>query len=445
MKSIVRLIAFYLPQYHSIPENDAWWGKGFTEWTNAKKANPLFKGHYQPHVPHSDTGYYDLSNVAVAKKQAEIAKSFGLYGFCYYYYWFNGKKLLNKPIENMLKSKDIDFPFCICWANENWTRTWDGQEKHVLMPQDHTPEHDEQFIDDVIPVLKDKRYITIDEKPVLVIYRTSLFPDIAKTAALWRKKARAAGLKDLYLVRVEGLEESVEPCTIGFDAAIEFAPDWRMATMPLGDNIDIRKSYNAQMLNVSITNPVVRDYDLTMNRMIARDDPGYKLFRGVFPSWDNTARKGKNGTVFASSSPAKFQHFLTKQIENTINNDKINEEEKLIFINAWNEWGEGCHIEPDQKYGYKYLQAIKDSLSMRYDQVSNTSLTNVYMNKYIDSYISSLVVNHELSNTINDHVARENVLNEENTALKTQLNNIMNSRAWHWLLRIQKVKRLFRH
>lgn len=442
--SNIKAIAFYLPQYHTIPENDEWWGKGFTEWTNAKKATPLFSNHYQPHVPHPDIGYYDLSDARVAKKQADMAHEYGLYGFCYYYYWFNGKKLLNKPIENMLESQEINLPFCISWANENWTRTWDGLEKHVLMPQDHTEEHDAQFIDDVLPILKDKRYITIEEKPVLVIYRTSLFPDIAKTAALWRKKAKAAGLKDLYLVRVEGLEESVDPNSIGFDAAIEFAPDWRMATMPLGDNVDIRKHYNKQILNLATTKPVVRDYDLTMNRMVTRDDPGYKLFRGVFPAWDNTARKGKGGTVFVSSGPEKFKYFLTRQIENTINNEKINSEEKLIFINAWNEWGEGCHLEPDQKYGYKYLEAIKDTIGRECNQETDTRLNNSYMHKYIDSYINSLVMNHNLTNTINDHVARENVLNEENTALKTQLNNIMNSRAWHWLVRMQKAKNLFR-
>lgn len=417
----VKPIAFYLPQYHQIPENDKWWGKGFTEWSNVRKAKPLFKDHYQPHVPHNDIGYYDLSDVQTSIKQAQLAKQYGIYGLCYYYYWFNGKKLLDKPLSNMLQSPEIDLPFCLCWANENWTRTWDGQEKHVLMPQDHLPKHDQQFIDDVMPILKDERYIRIDGRPVLVIYRTSLFPNMQRTAQLWQKTAKDNGLRGVYLIRVEGLEPAVDPAEIGFDAAIEFAPDWRLAVVPDGDNKDVAQWLIKEQYGIDKSKPILRDYELTMYRMINSTDKQYKYFRGVFPSWDNTARKGARGVTFLGSDPKKFEFFLGKQIALTMSNSLLSDEEKIVFINAWNEWGEGCHLEPDEHYGYAYLEAVKRA--QRGKRPATNAFERSLNERYSISYIQATMQAEALRKQITS-------LEMEKAEISNNLREIVGSRAW---------------
>src|SRR5690606_25983053 len=217
-------IAIYLPQFHTIPENDEWWGKGFTEWTNVKKAKSYFPGHYQPHEP-MDDDYYDLSDNSVIEKQADLARQYGIEGFCFYHYWFSGHLLLEKPLENMLRSSAPDMPFCLCWANENWTRTWDGQEKHVLIEQHYSTEDDQKHIQYLMPFFKDDRYIKIDNKPVFLMYRTELHPNIQEAVRIWREEAKKAGFDDLYLIRVENHVKGMPPEEHGFDAAMEFAPD----------------------------------------------------------------------------------------------------------------------------------------------------------------------------------------------------------------------------
>ena len=224
-KELLRLIAMYLPQYHPIPENDEWWGKGFTEWRNVSKAKPQFKGHYQPHLP-ADLGFYDLRVEESRIAQAELAKQYGIHGFCYYHYWFNGRRLLERPLEEVLKSGKPDFPFCICWANENWTRRWDGEEQNVLMKQVYSEEDDRNHIRDLFRIFKDRRYIRVNGKPVFLVYRTENIPDPKRTAEIWREEARRAGVGELYLVRVESIG-GCDPVSIGFDAALEFAPDWQ--------------------------------------------------------------------------------------------------------------------------------------------------------------------------------------------------------------------------
>lgn len=351
LSDTVRCIAFYLPQFHPIPENDKWWGKDFTEWTNVRAAQPLFEGHYQPHIP-TGLGYYDLRSAEVRQTQAELAMQHGIYGFCYYHYWFNEKRLLELPFNEVLHSGKPDFPFCLCWANENWTRRWDGLEHDVLMQQNYCDADDVAFINNLIPAFTDKRYIRINGKPLLLVYRTGLLPDPKRTSQIWREAMHKAGIGDIYLARVEtwfGAEPNpARPLDIGFDAAVEFAPDWRCR----GPRI-------AAVNGINVQNTIF-DYAACVRNMTAKDMPTYKLFRGIFPSWDNTARIKGNSIMFLGSSPAQYERWLEELVLYTMKN--FSGQERIIFINAWNEWGEGCHLEPDQRYGLAHLKATRQAL-----------------------------------------------------------------------------------
>ncbi len=343
----VKVIAFYLPQFHPIPENDNWWGKGFTEWTNVKPAQPQFEGHYQPHVP-IDLGYYDLLNLKTFQRQIEQAKNYGVGGFCFHYYWFNKKRLLEKPIDLYLENSQLDFPFCISWANESWSRRWDGNEQNVLLRQNHSPEDDIDFISFASRYLKDKRYIRINGKPLLMIYRPDLLPDPNATTERWRDWCRQNGIGDVYLAYVQSFEKT-PPETYGFDAAVEFPPNHFGApyithtVKPLNDNFKCN----------------ILDWKFMADESEKYKHPGYKLFRGVCPSWDNTARRKNESYVFINSNPERFKKWLYNAAVDTCSRFS-NEDERLVFVNAWNEWAEGAHLEPDEKYGYAYLQNIYD-------------------------------------------------------------------------------------
>ena len=345
----VRLIAFYLPQFHAIDENNEWWGDGFTEWTNVKPAQAQFEGHYQPHLP-NELGYYNLLDSATQHRQIELAKLHGVGGFCFYSYWFNGKLLLEKPTENYLNVKSLDLPFCLCWANENWSRRWDGLDSEILIGQNYSEEDDLAFIQYIAQYMKDERYIRIDGKPLLLVYRPSLLPSAKETAKRWRDWCIQNGIGEIYLAYTQSFE-AVNPNKYGFDAAIEFPPNNSSppnvtdTVKPLNDNFG----------------STVYDWNVFVERSKSYQKPAYQLFRSVCPSWDNTARRKNKGTVFINSSPKGYQEWLTNAVEETCT--RINNlDERLVFVNAWNEWAEGAHLEPDQRYGYAYLEATRKAL-----------------------------------------------------------------------------------
>lgn len=349
-KRSVRLIAFYLPQYHPIPENDAWWGKGFTEWTNVTKARPNFAGHYQPHLP-SELGFYDLRLQEVREAQAELASAHGIHGFCYYYYWFNGKRLLNRPLDEVLNSGKPEMPFCICWANENWTRIWDGNDREILIEQEYSQENDEMLIQNLFGMLSDPRYIRIDDKPLILIYKPNLLPDPAKTTEIWRSQCRQAGLGEIYLACVHNLtlgSEPLNPRHQGFDAGVEFPP--LEGGIPTTAPADVTSSCKS----------IFYDYWATAKNFMATPPPEYPWFRGVMPSWDNTARRQNAAHVFLGATPERYRRWLEHAIDWSVKHRA--QGERIVFVNAWNEWAEGNHLEPDQIHGRAYLEATRAAL-----------------------------------------------------------------------------------
>ncbi len=343
----VRAIAFYLPQFHAIPQNNAWWGEGFTEWTNVRQARPLFEGHEQPLEP-SELGYYDLSDVTVMARQAQLAKDHGIHGFCFHYYWFDGQRLLEKPVDQLLQATQIDLPFCLCWANENWTRRWDGGEHEVLMQQSYSPALNERFARDLLPYFSDSRYIRIADKPVLLVYRTDIIPDLSDTVAAWRAAWREAGLGEVYLIAVESFK-SIDPRQCGFDAASEFPPHQvHWGNIPPNEPVNLVKDCNAR----------VGDYKKLSELWLKRPRPDYKLMRALVPSWDNTSRRRKGGaSLFLNATPAVYEDWLAKSVAHTLR--EFEGEERLVFVNAWNEWAEGCTLEPTVAHGRAYLEATR--------------------------------------------------------------------------------------
>ncbi len=355
-----QVFAFYLPQFHAFSENDDWWGKGFTEWTNVTKANPQFIGHEQPRLP-ADLGFYDLSHSEVMYKQAELARKVGIDAFCVYFYWFAGKTLMERPLENWLKQSDLDFPMFFCWANENWTRRWDGQDQEVLIAQDHSPEDDIRFIEHISRYMLDPRYYRIDNKPVLVLYYPSLLPEAKATGNRWRDYMWSNYQTDLHLLVVQSRDQ-VDPTSIGFDGAIEFPPvgvESRPCTQPL------QKTYKEFSHKVF-------DYHQTVEQILLNDrKENYYRARGVMPGWDNTARRGHDGNVFIHNSPLQYSRWLHDAIVDM--RWTQTPDNQMVFINAWNEWAEGAYLEPDRFNGHAYLCATQKAIN-HWDQKTKTLL-----------------------------------------------------------------------
>ncbi|MBI3344762.1 MAG: glycoside hydrolase family 99-like domain-containing protein [Gammaproteobacteria bacterium] len=355
----IRLIAFYLPQFHPIPENDEWWGKGFTEWRNVAKARPLFPGHYQPHLP-ADLGFYDLRLPEAREAQAALAHEYGIHGFCYYHYWFNGRRVLERPFNEVLASGKPDFPFCLCWANENWTRIWDGGEKNVLLEQKYSHEDDLAHIESLIPAFRDERYIRINGKPLFLVYRSGLLPNPARTAEIWREAAKRAGIGGLYLIRVESFGNEADPHAIGFDASVEFAPFGGVMGKLKFSGTFHRLLAKLGVLSKGFIENSVIDYDTIVEGMLKRPEPDYKRFHGVTPAWDNSARRKQNAFILDGATPLKYQAWLRTVVERTLR--KPAGDERIVFINAWNEWAEGNHLEPDLEWGRAYLEATRNAV-----------------------------------------------------------------------------------
>ena len=352
----VKALAFYLPQFHEFKENNEWWGKGFTEWVNTEKAEPRFKGHYQPRRPHKDIGFYDLSSIETMKKQVELAKMHGLYGFCFYYYWFSGKRLMEKPVDLLLEHPEIDMPFCLCWANENWTRTWSGNQKDVLIAQEYSDDDREKFIDDLKKYIDDKRYIRINGKPVIVVYNAGELPNKKETFNAWRKRAVDIGIGEILIWVCRTCNHDAKEMQIEdyIDAEVEFPPHnfWGFKETWIR-NLDLSgKSaniYNYQKL-----------VDIIQNSLFASKDK-LPVYRTAFMGWDNACRRANNWTTFYAYSLKSFYKWVSLLVTDARLKFK-KEEERFIFVNAWNEWAEGTYLEPDEKYGYANINTFSKAV-----------------------------------------------------------------------------------
>jgi glycosyltransferase involved in cell wall biosynthesis len=359
----IRAIAFHLPQFHPIPENDEWWGKGFTEWTNVVKAKPRFKGHYQPHLP-SDLGFYDLRLPETRLAQAELAARYGVHGFCYYHYWFHGRRLLERPEIEIWKSGEPKFPFCLCWANENWTRRWDGLQNETLIEQRYSAEDDLQHIHGLIPIFEDARYIRVNRCPLFLVYKASGLPEPQRTTELWRREAQHAGLPGLFLVRVESHTDLWgDPRDLGFDAAVEFQPRGALAH----ERVFRRKWWHIRRIGTheqGLRENYVLEYEELARKAVAAPRVLYPRIPGVCPGWDNSPRLKQNALIFENSTPGIYCWWLKEIVsrQRAVGVQQQDSFESLVFINAWNEWAEGNHLEPCQRWGRKYLDATRAAL-----------------------------------------------------------------------------------
>lgn len=338
-------VAFYLPQFHAIPENDEWWGAGFTDWTNVRRARPLFHGHYQPQVPTTPFGEYDLLNEGVMEWQAELARTHDVDAFVFYHYWFNGKRLLDGPVDRFVQG-GIDHGFAICWANENWTRRWDGKEREVLLGQEYTTESPAEVFRSLLPYLRDTRYLRRADALVLLVHRADHLPEPRRFAETWRRLALEHGLGDLWLVASE--THAMSPEELGFDALAEFPPvgDSDLGTALTRLPVGAVGEFRGRMCS----------YPALAERYRTRAASEFVRHPTVVPRWDNTPRRLENATVYVGSSPRLYGEWLThaRETERAIRGN-----DGLVFINAWNEWAEGAYLEPDDAWGMAYLDVTR--------------------------------------------------------------------------------------
>jgi lipopolysaccharide biosynthesis protein len=355
---LIRAIAFYLPQYHPIPENDEWWGKGFTEWTNVTKAKPLFKGHYQPHLP-ADLGFYDLRLPEARQAQADLAREYGIHGFCYYHYWFNGKRLLERPFNEVLASGKPDFPFCLCWANETWSRRWLGEERAILLKQTYSDEDTVNHAQWLAKAFSDPRYIKISGRPLFIIYKPLDLPDAKKTIECLKLECMKLGLPEPYIVGCNAHCANVDCKTIGCDHTLDFQPQLGRLHNAFEDGKP-RFSRFQQNLKLNIFSSTLKVYDSQCARQImcpTSYQQNISAYPTVFVSWDNTPRRGENAIILQNSTPKEFEKKLSEVVDKLLERQDL--DDKIVFINAWNEWAEGNHLEPDLLNGKAYLEAVR--------------------------------------------------------------------------------------
>lgn len=371
-----KLIAMYFPQLHAIPENDEWWGHGFTDWVNIKAAQPQYEGHRQPRVP-LNQNYYDQSEIDTLRWQIGLAKSHGIYGFCHYHYWFDGKQLLETPTNLLINNSDLDITFCLSWANETWSRRWDGRDHHILVKQTHPPvkERWKAHFDYLITAWSDDRSIKVDGKPVFVIYRPHHIPKINQMLDYWRELAHHVGLKGLYIIAQKQYEFPSREHLQGFDGLFQFQPfesiyspffdkssikhtQWFRLVRALPESVqDLLRSVRAKF----VKELTYHDYDRVWNVIVQiQNDPDLTTYPGAFTDWDNTARYKNRATLFQGASPERFEHWFSELVKSM---DARNLPEPFIFLNAWNEWAECAYLEPDTENEYGYLEAVKRILT----------------------------------------------------------------------------------
>lgn len=378
--SRIRLIAFYLPQFHPIPENDAWWGKGFTEWTNVSRARPLFKGHYQPRIP-ADLGFYDLRLAEVWEAQAELASRAGIEGFCYWHYWFAGRRLLERPVAEMLRTGRPEFPFCLGWANETWTGVWYGASNRVLMEQTYPGQQDhEAHFQAVLPAFRDPRYLRVLGKPIFVIYRPHLIPSISEFMKLWRRWATDAGLAGIHFVaNLSAVHNSFNHVREGFDGWT-YSNVAHIARLSVEERLALageKDGHRWVSWAAKVQAGLSRKISTAQKRVLKHPTHVYsykeailaferaaQYFQGAYPciapNWDNSPRSGRNAVILHRSTPELFREHVHRVLRLAA---PFAPENRLVFVKSWNEWAEGNYLEPDMKFGCAYLDVLREELT----------------------------------------------------------------------------------
>lgn len=372
---MIQFLSYYLPQYHTIPENDKWWGEGFTEWTNVKKAQPLFKNHYQPIIP-ADLGYYDLRNPEIQESQSRMALEYGIDGFIYYQYFFGNKKmLLEEPAEQMLKNKNITIPFCFCWANESWKGVWHGKDDNeVLIEQVYNGEQEyRDYFDYLLPFFKDERYIKVDNKPMFHIYRIESIPNYSKFLELFNNLALANGFEGIYFVATlyENSEKINESSYIKAVVGLEVFNKIRYGQFTFFKRSSLLGKIESKIQTFfgnydqvgKRLKPLILDYSKGIKKLSIKF-PSQKYIACVFPNWDNSARSKNKSLIFKNATPQSWELHLKKAFEECKKNAN---NPQFIVIKSWNEWAEGNYLEPDVKYGHSWLQAIKNVKFLNYE------------------------------------------------------------------------------
>ena len=431
LKTNIKAIALYLPQFHETKENNQFWGKGFTEWTNVKRGRPLYEGHHQPRFPGDEygyLGYYDLKNIKVFERQVKLAKSHGIYGFGIYYYWFSGKKVLQKPLDNFMKHSHIEFHFLLIWANENWTKKWNGGDQEILIKQEYRQNDPQKYIKDIKKYIIDRRYIRIDNKPVLGLYEPSKIPNLARTISIWREKSKELGIGNIFILICMNKNKTQDFERLNlFDGAYEFPPRNSFENLRIPNKRTLL--YSELLYKSSLFNETRINFK------------NFSLFRGTMVEWDNSART-INHEIFENYSPEQFYIFNKIIVNWTLNH--YNKENQFIFINAWNEWGEGSYLEPDDKFGYASINSLSKAIfgisySENFSSIGENRiaffvfLNNEYLIEEIINKINNIPYIYDLFIYINNNINKE-FLNQY---------IVLNSKAYYYEIKLIDNEKIY--